>query len=68
VNLLREERDTLDAYIPGLDKYLSEIPLRALEEPGSGSLQKFRELGGAALLVPDEYSGKGASMLDAVRI
>ena len=27
MNLLRTERDTLDAYIPGLDKYLSEIPL-----------------------------------------
>jgi alkylation response protein AidB-like acyl-CoA dehydrogenase len=68
MNLLRTERDTLDAYIPGLDKYLSEIPLLELEKPGNGALQNFRELGGPALLVPTEYEGKGASMLDAVRI
>src|ERR1700728_2097699 len=68
MNLLRAERDTLDAYLPGLDKYLSEIPLLELEKPGNGALQKFRELGGPGLLVPTEYEGKGASMLDAVRI
>ena len=34
MNLLRAERDTLDAYLPGLDKYLSEIPLLELEQPG----------------------------------
>src|SRR5262249_21384490 len=39
-----------------------------LEKPGNGALQTFRELGGPALLVPAEYEGKGASMLDAVRI
>ena len=46
MNLLRTERDTLDAFLPGLDKYLSEIPLLELEQPGCGALQKFRELGG----------------------
>jgi len=68
MNLLRAERDTLDSYIPGLDKYLSEIPLLELEKPGNSALQKFRELGGPALLVPAEYAGKGACLLDAVRI
>jgi alkylation response protein AidB-like acyl-CoA dehydrogenase len=68
MNLLRAERDTLDAFLPGLDKYLSEIPLLELEQPGCGALQKFRELGGPALLIPAEYEGKGASLLDAVRI
>jgi alkylation response protein AidB-like acyl-CoA dehydrogenase len=66
--LLNTERDTLDRYIPGLDKYLSEIPLLELEQPGNGALAKFRELGGPALLVPAEYEGRGASLLDAVRI
>ncbi len=66
--LLRIERDTLDTYIPGLDKYLSETPLLELETPGSGALAMFRELGGPALLVPAEYEGRGASLLDAVRI
>jgi alkylation response protein AidB-like acyl-CoA dehydrogenase len=68
MNLMRTERDTLDRYIPGLDKYLSETPLLELEQPGNGALQKFRELGGPALLVPTEYAGKGAGLLDAVRI
>jgi alkylation response protein AidB-like acyl-CoA dehydrogenase len=68
MNLLRTERDTLDAYIPGLDKYLSAIPLLELEKPGNGALPAFRELGGPALLVPAEHQGKGATMLDAVRI
>jgi len=68
MNLMRTERDTLDAYIPGLGKYLTEIPLLELEKPGNGALQSFRELGGPALLVPAEYGGKGASMMDAVRI
>src|SRR5215467_4783878 len=54
----------LDMGIPSLDKYLSEIPLLELEKPGHGALQKFRELGGPALLVPAEHEGKGASMLD----
>jgi len=68
MTLLRAERETLDAFLPGLDKYLSEIPLLELEQPGCGALQKFRELGGPALLIPAEYEGKGASLLDAVRI
>jgi alkylation response protein AidB-like acyl-CoA dehydrogenase len=68
MNLLRTERDTLDAHIPGLSKYLTEIPLLELEKPGNGALQTFREMGGPALLVPAEYEGKGASMMDAVRI
>ena len=68
MTLLRTERDTLDEYLPGLDKYLSGIPLLELETPGSGALAMFRELGGPALLVPAEYGGKGASLLDAVRI
>jgi hypothetical protein len=68
MNLLGTERDTLDSYIPGLDKYLGEMPLLDLEQPGHGALAKFRELGGPALLVPAEYEGKGACLLDAVRI
>ena len=68
MNLQRTERETLDAYIPGLGKYLAEISLLELEKSGNGALQSFRELGGPALLVPAEYGGKGASLLDAVRI
>src|ERR1700733_4536402 len=68
MNILRAERDTLDAYLPGLDKYLSETPLLELERPGNGALRKFKELGGPGLLIPAEYGGKGATQIDAVRI
>jgi alkylation response protein AidB-like acyl-CoA dehydrogenase len=68
VNLLRTERDTLEEYLPGLDKALADIPLLDLEKPRSGGLELFRERGGPGLLVPVEYGGKGASMVDAVRI
>jgi len=51
MSLLRAERDTLERYLPGLDDYLRGIPLLELEKPGSGSLARFRELGGPALLV-----------------
>lgn len=68
MTLLRTERDTLERYLPGLDKYLRDTPLLELEKPGAGALETFRELGGPALLVPAEYEGKGASLLDAVRI
>ena len=50
MNILRAERDALDAYLPGLDKYLSETPLLELERPGNGALRKFKELGGPGLL------------------
>jgi alkylation response protein AidB-like acyl-CoA dehydrogenase len=68
MTLLRTERETLERYLPGLDKYLRDTPLLELERPGAGALETFRELGGPALLVPAEYEGKGASLLDAVRI
>jgi len=38
MNLLRTERDTLERYIPGLDKFLSEVPLLELAKPGNGAL------------------------------
>ena len=68
MTLLQAERDTLDSYLPGLDKYLQDTPLLELESPGAGALETFRDLGGPALIVPAEYGGKGASLLDAVRI
>ena len=68
MNFLRTERDTLEQHLPGLDKSLADLPLLDLEKPGSGALELFRERGGPGLLVPAEYGGKGASMVDAVRI
>jgi alkylation response protein AidB-like acyl-CoA dehydrogenase len=68
MSLLSAEREVLEAYLPGLDKYLAETPLAELETPGNGALEVFRDVGGPALTVPTEFGGKGASLVDAVRI
>jgi alkylation response protein AidB-like acyl-CoA dehydrogenase len=68
VELLARERETLERYLPGLDKALAEVPLGDLESPGNPAIRLFRESGGAALLVPKHYSGKGAGALDAARV
>jgi alkylation response protein AidB-like acyl-CoA dehydrogenase len=68
MTILRTERDCLERYLPGLDKLLADIPLAELEKPGGDMLATFRQLGGPALLVPEKFGGKGASLVDAVRI
>jgi len=68
VELLAKERQTLERHLPGLDEALAKVPLLVLESPESPGIQLFREAGGAALLVPEHYSGMGVSALDAVRI
>jgi alkylation response protein AidB-like acyl-CoA dehydrogenase len=68
MTIMRRERATLEDYLPGLDKYLADRPLEELEAPGNGALEVFREVGGPALMVPADLGGKGASLVDAVRI
>ena len=68
MSLLRAEREVLDRHLPGLDKYLRDTPLEDLERPGNGALAVFKEVGGPALLVPEEFGGKGATLVEAVRI
>jgi alkylation response protein AidB-like acyl-CoA dehydrogenase len=68
MTILYTERECLERYLPGLDKLLADIPLGELEKPGSDTLATFRQLGGPALLVPEKFGGKGASLVDAVRI
>ena len=68
VEFLELERKTLEAYLPGLDKALSEIPLLDLEKPGNEGIRLFREAAGPALLIPREYSGLGANPLEAIQI
>jgi alkylation response protein AidB-like acyl-CoA dehydrogenase len=68
MSFLRAERDTLERYLPGLDKRLAEESLLDLEAKGNTGLAMFREAGGPALLVPSQYGGLGASLTEAVRI
>lgn len=68
MQLLARERETLERYLPGLDSALAERPLLELEGADSPGIALFREAGGAALLIPTDYQGKGADALEAVRV
>ncbi len=67
MNFLRQERETLENVLPGLDAALARIPLMEMERPGNPSLPVYRERGGPGLLVPTRLGGRGASPLQAVR-
>jgi alkylation response protein AidB-like acyl-CoA dehydrogenase len=66
--LLVRERHCLERYLPGLREKLERTPLLEREKPRGPGIGLFRDAGGAALLVPQRYHGKGASALDAVRV
>jgi isobutylamine N-monooxygenase len=61
-------RHVCEKHHPGLCAALDEIPLLEREAVGSPVIGLFRKFGGVGLLVPPEYSGAGASALDAVRV
>ena len=67
-NFLAAERLALERYLPGLDVRLNAQPLLDMERPGNPGIAAYRELGGAALLIPAEHGGAGAGPLDAIRI
>lgn len=68
MTFLEVERATLERYLPGLDQTLAGYALGELEQPGNPALAAFKSAGGAALLVPAEHQGAGATALDAVRV
>ncbi len=68
MSFLGASRDTLERYLPGLDKQLAALPLLELEKPGNAGLAMFREAGGPALLVPAEFGGLGATIAEAVHV
>jgi alkylation response protein AidB-like acyl-CoA dehydrogenase len=67
MNFLRQERETLEKLLPGLDEALARIPLMEMERPGNPSIPVYRQLGGPGLLIPTRFGGRGASPLQAVR-
>jgi alkylation response protein AidB-like acyl-CoA dehydrogenase len=68
VELLAPERKTLETFLPGLDAALAEIPMLELERHGSPGPGLYRKHGGAKLLVPQQYAGKGATAIDAIHV
>lgn len=66
---LDSARDTCEQYHPGLVKSVANLSFEEREEPGSSTvIELFRQHGGAALLVPREFGGHGADMVDATRV
>ena len=52
MSFLRAERETLERYLPGLDKRLADEKLLDLEAKGNNGLAMFREAGVPVLCVP----------------
>jgi alkylation response protein AidB-like acyl-CoA dehydrogenase len=67
MNFLKQERETLEKVLPGLDAALIKFPLMDMERPGNPSIATFKSLGGPGLLIPRQFGGRGASPLQAVR-
>jgi alkylation response protein AidB-like acyl-CoA dehydrogenase len=67
MNFLKQERQTLENLLPGLDAALAGFPLMEMEQPGNPSIPAYRRLGGPGLIIPERLGGRGASPLQAVR-
>lgn len=65
---LDEAREVCETYLPGLLSKLSDIPLTELEKPGNPGLELFKASGGPALVIPESYSGAGATPLEAIQV
>lgn len=68
MRFLEVERETLNRFLPGLDECIGAADLRKLEQPDSDAISLFRDSGGAGLMIPQEYGGLGATLLDAIRV
>ncbi|WP_055527615.1 acyl-CoA dehydrogenase family protein [Streptomyces graminilatus] len=65
---LTTAREVCERHQPGLLAALESLPFTEREATGSPAVALLREHGGAGLLVPVEYGGQGADVLDAVRV
>ena len=68
MNYLETERQTMNAFLPGLDERLQQVPFGDLERRENPGISMYREAGGPSLLVPKEFGGLGATPVEAVRI
>ncbi|GKQ35348.1 acyl-CoA dehydrogenase family protein [Streptomyces sp. A012304] len=65
---LMSARAVCERHHPGLLTALENLPFAEREAPGSPVTALFRDHGGAGLLVPEEYGGDGADILEAIRV
>lgn len=60
--------ETLDRFMPGAREGLASQPFEALESEGNPGIGIFKDSGGPAALIPDDFGGGGASAREAVEI
>ena len=65
---LEEDRSLLERHLPRLAELLGEAELGDLERPESPAIEWFREAGGPALFVPEEFGGQGVGLAQGVRL
>jgi len=68
LEFLAEDRHILEQLLPGLDARIATIPLTEMEARDSRVIELFREAGGAGLVVPRDFKGRGASPSAAIRV
>lgn len=61
-------RSVCERFHPGLLKALDEVPPAERERPGNPAIDLFRAHEGVGLLIPEEFGGRGADPLDALRV
>lgn len=66
--ILLESRSILEKFVPGLDGNLLQCDFPILETPDSPGASIYRNAGGAKVLIPELFKGKGAQPVDALHI
>ena len=65
---LGRAREALGQFMPNLAEKLQQYSLHEMESPGNPSIQDFKQFGGPRLLIPEQYSGFGATPLQACQV
>lgn len=68
MQVLVNERETLERLLPGLDAELAGMTFAELESREARGIAAFRESGGVRLLIPEEHGGLGAGPVEAIRV
>ena len=68
MNFLRTEKLTIDRFLPCLQEQLGSKSFSEMEKANSPAISIFKLYNGPRLVVPKDYGGSGASLLDAIRI
>lgn len=68
ISVLKASRERLENFLPGIDQELHALGFSKLEEPDGKAIALYRAAGGAGLLIPETFKGKGASPIEAIHI